>query len=333
MSVKVANNRFITYSFRSGFYQQILSDIVTLPGLGNLLIREAETAQILRQTEKLEETSIILSHFPLKDLRIIGHYYQGLSAYRRGEDARSIFERVAEQSKVYRAKALMSLAAVEAKDERYEHELNYFNQALKHTNNPSVIIEALRCIAVVKAKEGFHKSAVKDLENLFPLMRVADPNYYYQYLNSLAVELGEVGRIEEALKVCQITLASPYAFAYPEWRETGQDLALRGYKSRSSVRVIQTFPRNVVYLSEHQREPSDTSIHPNIFGSADVLSLKKWIKAKMVKEPNGDEIPPDADEKDLYLRIMELIAQKDLSVSELRQVIDFVEKLSKTGKG
>jgi hypothetical protein len=50
----------------------------------------------------------------------------------------------------------------------------------------------------------------------------------------------------------------------------------------------------------------------------------------MVKD---DEIPPDADEGDLYLRLMELIAQKDLTTWELRQVIDFVEKLRpKQGK-
>jgi hypothetical protein len=58
---------------------------------------------------------------------------------------------------------------------------------------------------------------------------------------------------------------------------------------------------------------------------AKVLSYVDW-KEKMVKEDN-DEIPPDADEGDLYLRLMELIAQKDLSTWELRKVIDFVENL------
>ena len=44
-------------------------------------------------------------------------------------------------------------------------------------------------------------------------------------------------------------------------------------------------------------------------------------------EEEKDEIPPDADEGDLYLRLMEMIALKDLNAWELRQVIDFVEKL------
>jgi tetratricopeptide (TPR) repeat protein len=326
MSVKVANSRFIASSLQAGFYQQILSDIVTLQELGNFLVKEAEAAQILRQTEKLEEVSTVLSNLPIKDLRIIGHYYQGLSAYRRGEDARSIFEQVAEHSKAYRAKALMSLAAVEARDEEYERELSYFNQALRHTNDPSVLIEALRCIAVVKAKEGFHKESVQDLENLFPLVRVADPSYRYQYLNSFAVELGEVGRLEEAQSVCRITLASPYAFAYPEWRETEQDLALRGYKSRSSVRV--KLPGNLLFMPEPvASEASDTCIQSEPSDSRPVVSLEEWKEQKMVKEPNGGEKFNNMTEKDLVIKIFQMAAEEGMTWKKLRKIIDYIDKV------
>src|ERR1051325_4080194 len=72
------------------------------------------------------------------------------------------------------------------------------------------------------------------------------PKVYYDYLNSYTVELTEAGRLEEAQNICRVILASPYAFAYPEWRETEQDLVLRGYKSRSSVSVTQQPLSNVV---------------------------------------------------------------------------------------
>ncbi len=178
--------------------------------------------------------------------------------------------------------------------------------------------------------EGFHKQSWKDLERITPLVRYSPPIERFQYLNSLAVELTEVGRIEEASNISRIVLASPFAFAYPEWRETGQELALRGYKSRSSVPVIQSFFKpakiqnekiqNVLSFPERNTAPVRLRSKP-----AKVLDLQAW-RAKMAEEEK-DEIPPDADEGDLYLRLMELIALKDLNAWELRQVIDFVEKL------
>ena len=52
----------------------------------------------------------------------------------------------------------------------------------------------------------------------------------------------------------------------------------------------------------------------------------------MVKEPNGDkndkEDLKNATEKDLYLKLMELMAKRDLSSKQLHRVIDFVERIS-----
>lgn len=51
----------------------------------------------------------------------------------------------------------------------------------------------------------------------------------------------------------------------------------------------------------------------------------------MVKEPNGKQNDKEdlknATEKDLYLKLMELMANRDLSPKQLRRVIDFVEKI------
>ena len=57
-----------------------------------------------------------------------------------------------------------------------------------------------------------------------PLARYSQPHLYFVYLNSLAVELGEAGRKYEARNIIRHVIASPFAFAYPEWRETGEDL-------------------------------------------------------------------------------------------------------------
>jgi hypothetical protein len=164
----------------------------------------------------------------------------------------------------------------------------------------------LRASAVVKAKEGYHKQALKDLETLLPLIRYADTVGYYVYLNSYAVELAEVGRIEEAQNVCQIVLASPYVFAYPEYRETGAEIARRGYKSRSSVPIIQSFLepekiQNVLYMPK-PRPASDPPIKQR---RGRLFSLEKWKEDEMVKS-NGDEDLDNLTDKDLVIKILHM---------------------------
>ena len=329
MSVKVANSRFITSSLQKsvGFYQQLLRGISGFQDLGRRLVRQAEIAQAFRQTERLNDITSILINLPIREYQLIGEYYKGWCAHRAGEDARPIFERVLEQSKIYKVNVLMSLGASEASRGNYDLELGYFTEALRITKNPSLIVETSRAIAVVKAKEGFHKQAVKDFENLYHLVRNADPNFYYQYLNSYAVELGEVGRIEEAQNICRIILASPYAFAYPEWRETWQDLALRGYKSRSAVRVTQTIPKNLLYLPEGERKIYRRS---PFFQPSDVTSLADW-KKNMVKEPNGDDdtenLPEDMTPQDMAMKILELITENKNDEDKIRELMESAIKI------
>ena len=328
MSIRVANNRFITSSLK-GLYKYLTYHLSSFQVLGKRLIHEAEIAQAFRQTEKLEELGLILSSFPIKEYRLAGQYYIGWSISRKGHDAQELFEKVVEESDTYRARALIDLGSRQARKGDISSSITYYTEALKHSQTPYTIIQAERTIAAIKGDEGNHNKAIKHLERIAPLARYSPPIERFQYLNSLAVELTEVGRIEEATSISRIVLASPYAFAYPEWRETGQESALRGYKSRSSVPVIQSFLvpekqpekiQNVLRLPERNTAPVRLRSKP-----AKVLSYVDW-KERMVKEEK-DEIPPDADEGDLYLRLMEMIALKDLNAWELRQVIDFVEKL------
>jgi hypothetical protein len=116
------------------------------------------------------------------------------------------------------------LAAVEAGNGNHERELRLLSESVRYTENPTILTELFKGIAVVKAKEGYYKQALEDLERLIPMLRYAKPHVYFDILNSYAVELGVVGRIEEAKNVCNIVLASPYAFAYPEWHETAKEL-------------------------------------------------------------------------------------------------------------
>ena len=78
---------------------------------------------------------------------------------------------------------------------------------------------------------------------MLPLARIvglSHPPIFYDILNSLAVELGEAGQLEQARRISETTLASPFAYAYPNWRETRDDIA---WKQRRATRSRVAVPK------------------------------------------------------------------------------------------
>jgi hypothetical protein len=175
---------------------------------------------------------------------------------------------------------------------------------------------------MVRANEGDHKQAVKEFERTFPLIKSIKPVSYYQYLNSFAVELAEVGRLEEASNICDVLLASPYVFAYPEWRETAEEIRLKLYRSRS-VSVTQVASSNVVLLPERSIETKSAE------RPAKLLSFTDW-KSKMVKESDDDIEIEDLEgmsENDLMVKLLYLATHKGVSEKKLRKVIIYAMKV------
>jgi tetratricopeptide (TPR) repeat protein len=322
MSVKVAKSRFIVFSF-AGFYQQAIKKHWDFQKLGDYLVQTAEAAQDLRQSEAVRECSLVLSNLPLKEYQLWGSYYQAWYEYRNSKESQTLLEKVVEQSDSCRSKSLLILAALAGEKKDFTSEGRYLSEALYYARDLATIANVSRAIAILKSKEGYSKLALKDLERTLPLVRYTRPRAYYDYLNSYAVELGEVGRIEEAENVCRITLASPFINAYPEWRETGAEIARRGYSSRSSVSVqiekIQA--QNVLCLPERPATPvSSESTLP-----ARLLSFVDW-KNKMVKEPNGDEEDEPKTTSDRLVKLLSMV-NSDLSDADLDKVIEVLKKL------
>jgi len=325
MSVTVANSRFIGSSIRrwAALYQQLRSNVFNFEQFGKILAVESERAQTLRQEEWLEEISNALSHSPIKEYRMIGEYYQGWCAYRRGEEAKATFETVAEQSEAFRSKALISLAAIAAGSQNHSEAIRFCQEAIKQSDNISTTVQAIRGVIVLETLDGNHARAVGHLENLEPLVRFLTPFARYQYLNSLAVELGEIGRIEEARNICKFVLASPYAFAYPEWRETSDEINLRGYKSRSVVSLkLRITPNNLLHLPERS---ASGPLAPKLFQQpGSVTKLEDW-KRKMVKEPNGndsDQLPEDMTSQDMAMKLLELITENRYEEDKIREILE-----------
>lgn len=330
MSIKVANNRLIVPSLQAGFYQQLFHNVSGFQAVGERLIRLAENARLLRQTAQVEEAGRLLSNIPIREYQSIGQYYLTVCDYRNGEleKTQRIFEQLAETSFLssnYRGRAMLSLAAIAARKGDYATELYYGLESLKVSSNLSIRLEALKGIAVIKSKDGNHKQAVKDAESLIPMLRYANPVVCYDCMNSLAVEFGEVGRIEEATNISNIVLASPFAFAYPQWRETGQEIVLLGYKSHSVVSVIKPVVENVIPLPV--AESSSTPIQGR---PARIVSYARF-KKKMVKKANGEndshKLPEDMSAQDMAMKILELITENKGDEEKLRKLMESAIKI------
>ncbi|MFP5265657.1 MAG: hypothetical protein ACLGJB_27555 [Blastocatellia bacterium] len=288
MSKQLANSLFMfpPLAEYAGFYQELLRGIGSHQHLGNRLIQLGEQAHAFRQFDRVKEIGQILFNFPLKQYSSIGVYFLGVALNSCGNgnqnEAKKMFELVTDTAPdKYKAKAILSLAAVSFNTKAYDAALYFYNETIKATPLSSSSIHAARTIAVLKGMEGRHNAAVKDLENYYPLIKYAAPHVYFDYLNSYAVELGAVGRIDEARNVSRIVLASPFAPAYPEWQDTHADLNLK-QKRRSTVTV--TRPRK---LPEQQPKPKQSKPKDNVIK----FPLAERLSAKSVPDENEFSIP------------------------------------------
>ncbi len=264
---KQANTLFISSSLGGdivGSQDSIIHDshyqrLITLPlalsayttdgfnRLGTQLANTARHAHITRQTDVVEQISRLMIALPIPEkLKVLARCYQGLSLERRGEadGARQILERVVEVAPPeFKARALQGIGATYRDRGDLDAAISYWSAAGKAARgcDPFALIQSRKMIAIGRGIQGDHKRSVLDLENIFPLVQgVAKyyPALYYDILNALAVELGEVGRLNEAHDALNIALASRYAPAYPEWSETRAELEAKRTEATPSVVAV-----------------------------------------------------------------------------------------------
>ena len=204
-----------------------------------MLVSLGESAFALRQWGRLEQVGKTLTGLPLPlHYKAIGSYYSGIAAspFNQGDIKTAIpaFERAAENAPpVFQARAILSLGAMAAYARDRNNEARFYKAAIDRATRADcqdihTIVEASRMMAVLHSLEGDHGRALDELENLWPMVRMVsrrDPVAYLKYLNSLAVELGEAGRVEHACKAISIVTAASFTLIYPELQETADDLA------------------------------------------------------------------------------------------------------------
>lgn len=341
----------------AAFYQQITRGLAKgfhtrqiLAGLGDNLIALAEHAFKLRRVDIVEQASQFLLALPLSgEYQNIGLYYEAAALNLRGRftDVRSLLERLIEKlPQSFRAKSLTALSSSYLVTGDFRSSLSLCIEAgraaiCNDLYDPQSIIISQRNIAIIKSITGNHPGALADLEKTLPLVRMLgrwQPYLFYEQLNSYAVELGEVGRIQEAKNICKIVLASPYASAYPEWRETWNELQIRGYHTpRSFVPVRQkaSYKENVVDLPVSESN-ADRQSTPNQSGKpARLLNFVDW-KEKMVNEPDdnshNDKPSEELDEREKLLRIIQLASSRDRTEGELDSILKAIEEIISADK-
>ncbi|MEK6408887.1 MAG: helix-turn-helix domain-containing protein [Acidobacteriota bacterium] len=225
----------------AGFYQELLAGTVNNVQLANRLIQLGERAHSFRQFDMVREVGLILSNIPVKHYQAIGCYFLAVAANSMGngdqDEARRLFQLAVDTAPdSYKAKAILSLGALAVHRNDFDSASYYFQETIRTEKLGTASLQAIRGVSLVKSIEGFHKSAIADLEGILPLVRVAPLKLRLDCLNSYAVELSEVGRLQEAESISSLVIASPLARYYPEWQETLSDVRSKR-KRRSTVTI------------------------------------------------------------------------------------------------
>jgi tetratricopeptide (TPR) repeat protein len=242
------------------------------------LIDLAERYYCLKDVKGQRELGLLLQEFPAP-FDLVGSYYEGVSLCQTNllDDAKKKLERVFEHGPTkYRAKALLSLSAVEQRRDNFDEAMRLRLQAIPF-NIPSISLEAQHGMAVLLGLQGEHHHALKHLEQFLPLAKMVnkDSPLYYDYLNSFAVELNDIGRTQEASNVISLVLSTPYVRHYPNWIDTGKDIYRKSYRS-SMVSIPKiTYEGRLEPEQEQETQP------------ARLISFPELKEAPKPKKPDG----------------------------------------------
>lgn len=228
-----------------------------------------------RQIEAVEPVSQLMLALPTsKEVKAIALHYQALCTWKRGNTDEALFslQGIAEEATPFsKSRVLYSTGAIYFGQGDFDTALSYHFAAARVAIDRDLLTFAAsqKMIAVVHSIYGDHQQALADLERLFPIVRAVAkycPAFYYEFLNSYAVELGEVGRLTEAQNVCAVTLTSPFAAAYPEFAQTRDELAAKRTEATPSIIAVPAAPEIIpLTQAEAEVEPEPARARSAIF--------------------------------------------------------------------
>ena len=343
----------IAQTLTTGFQtERILKDLATR------FAAIADHAYLHREFDVVGHVGQILSELPADPIKVVGQHYQALSLRKGGLGdsvlAATLLQQVADSAPLlYRARAMLALGAVshDAGDDRTA--MSFYREVARlethnHVFDPMTSYTASRMTAVIRSMQGDHHGAVADLERMFPLAQMASSRQsyaYYDYMNTLAVELGEVGRLEQARHASEIAIASPFAPAYPEWRETFDEIEAKQQRASRSVvgiRLSMSESRSTAQsVNGTQRdnllrlpvaEPSVSGRLPNRHATVPksrVVDLHEWkatfrASTSPLRENLSSEQMTTGEK---LIRLMDLISQDETDDETIDRILEAVEQI------
>jgi len=325
--------------------------------IADTLVNLAEQAYGLRQLDKLEDLSQALLALPLpSQYTSAARYFRGLELVRRRDldAAKSVFEAVAaDPPHRFTARAIQSLGVTFHARGDLESALKLYVEAgcravHKGRVDPVTALFTRMNIAVLKSQNGDHHGALSDLEQMSPLARSVGSLHapaYYDYLNSVAVELGEVGRLNEAARASRIVISTSFADAYPEWRQTFDEISSRGRRaSHSAVAVRQPIVKtrsiqepvgeshNLVRLPLTERSTLETLVPTSSGARARILDFQRWkttIKPSSVSPADWitSEQRSGMTTGEKMIRLMDLISRDETDDDTIDRILEAVEEI------
>ena len=213
------------------------------------LLRLAEFAYSRRDLVALACVSEQLLSLPDEQAKSAGFYYSAIVAKRSGQEQRaiSLLESVGNDSFI-RARAIQTLGAIEFDAGRHEQALPLFIEAAREARGVDVAtsLNALFQVSSIKSIAGNHQQALDDLLSLWPVVRSvvkSHPHLYSNWHNDCAVELLELGRVEDARASLSVALASPVAENYQEYRETRD--SIERYERKKIIVAVRSLPKTI----------------------------------------------------------------------------------------
>jgi hypothetical protein len=338
----------------AGLYQQTALGLIESLAIGrnrtefaDKLISVVDNAYVLRRWDIVGLIGRVLlsGTWPLR-YQSIGCYYVGLSLSRGGcgdlPSANKMLEIAAENAPLrFRARAMAGLGANMKQVGDHASALPLFVNALhiatSEVFDPVTVHNVGQNIAVMKSIEGDNRGALADLQELLTCARLASaqrPQLYSLHMNSLAVELAEVGRLEEARQASAIAVRSPFLSAYPEWRETWNEIQSKMPRnSRSFVpnRSFSLTHQNLVNLREESRSDTDIrSVAADRRCLARVIEFKSFQTkgpAQLSSVTIAPERRPRMTTHEKLRRLVDLISQDETDDETIDLILDAVERI------
>jgi tetratricopeptide (TPR) repeat protein len=202
------------------------------------LIQAAERCYCLKDTKGQYEFGSILKNFP-PPFNLIGDYYQAFPLYKQGEKDAAIekLTTVREQGNpYYQAKSLLTFGAIHQVEGNIDEAMKVRLAASK-SEILSITLDAAIGIAALFGGQGKHDKAVEYLESVLPhASKLGDVPLQFDLRNSYATELAEIGKTEDAQKVIEPVIYSPYTRYYPNWPETAREIQEKS--SRKTMMIL-----------------------------------------------------------------------------------------------